>query len=282
MPWCFGTPALQYSGIRCPPVLQPPLDLRASAHSALGALVPSVPQCSRFKHPWCLLPSGLRASVHPVHAVPPVLRHPRASALQSGMPSVLVALRCFGTLGASQPQCFGAPEFRCPRCSSPLCASVPSGPRCTWCPVTTVHRCFNSKDVPQCFGTFRHLSPLCALAPSLLRCLGASAYLHSVSSVLLHPWYLSGPMSSHPLCFCALVPSLLRCLDTPVLHWLTPASAFSALWVLAPISPGHTFGPAVEEILQRSHQESEASRQIASMLPSRTLVGRELDAGVHP
>ncbi|MGH0121437.1 UNVERIFIED_CONTAM: hypothetical protein FKN15_073982 [Acipenser sinensis] len=27
----------------------------------------------------------------------------------------------------------------------------------------------------------------------------------------------------------------------------------------APISPGHTFGPAVEEILQRSHQEREAS-----------------------
>ncbi|MGH0126228.1 UNVERIFIED_CONTAM: hypothetical protein FKN15_026827 [Acipenser sinensis] len=34
-----------------------------------------------------------------------------------------------------------------------------------------------------------------------------------------------------------------------------------------PTSPGHTFGPAVEEILQRSHQESEAFRQVALLLP---------------
>ncbi|MGH0173177.1 UNVERIFIED_CONTAM: hypothetical protein FKN15_065628 [Acipenser sinensis] len=35
-----------------------------------------------------------------------------------------------------------------------------------------------------------------------------------------------------------------------------------------PISPGHTFGPAVEEILQCSHQEREVSQQMAVMLPS--------------
>ncbi|MGH0120110.1 UNVERIFIED_CONTAM: hypothetical protein FKN15_063331 [Acipenser sinensis] len=36
-----------------------------------------------------------------------------------------------------------------------------------------------------------------------------------------------------------------------------------------PISPGYTFGPAVEEILQCSHKEQEASQQVAAMLPSR-------------
>ncbi|MGH0123276.1 UNVERIFIED_CONTAM: hypothetical protein FKN15_021016 [Acipenser sinensis] len=37
----------------------------------------------------------------------------------------------------------------------------------------------------------------------------------------------------------------------------------------APISPGHTFGPVVEEILQRSHWECEASRQVAALFPPR-------------
>ncbi|MGH0138979.1 UNVERIFIED_CONTAM: hypothetical protein FKN15_025377 [Acipenser sinensis] len=37
-----------------------------------------------------------------------------------------------------------------------------------------------------------------------------------------------------------------------------------------PISPGHTFGPAVEEILQRSHWECETSWQVAALLPPRT------------
>ncbi|MGH0144490.1 UNVERIFIED_CONTAM: hypothetical protein FKN15_003408 [Acipenser sinensis] len=35
----------------------------------------------------------------------------------------------------------------------------------------------------------------------------------------------------------------------------------------APISPGHTFGPALEEILQRSHRECKVSRQVAALLP---------------
>ncbi|MGH0137577.1 UNVERIFIED_CONTAM: hypothetical protein FKN15_008110 [Acipenser sinensis] len=36
-----------------------------------------------------------------------------------------------------------------------------------------------------------------------------------------------------------------------------------------PISPGHTFGPALQEILPRSHWEREASRQVAVLLPPR-------------
>ncbi|MGH0162201.1 UNVERIFIED_CONTAM: hypothetical protein FKN15_054623 [Acipenser sinensis] len=39
-----------------------------------------------------------------------------------------------------------------------------------------------------------------------------------------------------------------------------------------PITPGHTFGSAVEEMLQRSHREHKVSQEIASMHPSRTLV----------
>ncbi|MGH0159999.1 UNVERIFIED_CONTAM: hypothetical protein FKN15_072848 [Acipenser sinensis] len=31
---------------------------------------------------------------------------------------------------------------------------------------------------------------------------------------------------------------------------------------VAPTSPGHSFGPAVEELLQRSHRERKASRQV--------------------
>ncbi|MGH0176357.1 UNVERIFIED_CONTAM: hypothetical protein FKN15_072844 [Acipenser sinensis] len=37
----------------------------------------------------------------------------------------------------------------------------------------------------------------------------------------------------------------------------------------APISPGHTFGPAVEEMLQRSVKAHEASQQLAKMWPSK-------------
>ncbi|MGH0114592.1 UNVERIFIED_CONTAM: hypothetical protein FKN15_023625 [Acipenser sinensis] len=46
--------------------------------------------------------------------------------------------------------------------------------------------------------------------------------------------------------------------------WLSQAALLDA-----PISPGHTFGPAMEEILQKSHQEREASRQVAALLPLR-------------
>ncbi|MGH0186159.1 UNVERIFIED_CONTAM: hypothetical protein FKN15_020412 [Acipenser sinensis] len=35
----------------------------------------------------------------------------------------------------------------------------------------------------------------------------------------------------------------------------------------APISPGHTFGPAVEEILQKSHRVHDSSQQMAALLP---------------
>ncbi|MGH0124792.1 UNVERIFIED_CONTAM: hypothetical protein FKN15_074493 [Acipenser sinensis] len=44
----------------------------------------------------------------------------------------------------------------------------------------------------------------------------------------------------------------------------------------ASISPGHTFGPAVEEILQHSHREREAPRQVAAMLPPRARVWEKM------
>lgn len=37
----------------------------------------------------------------------------------------------------------------------------------------------------------------------------------------------------------------------------------------APITPGHTFGPAVEEMLQRSVKVLEASLQMAKMWPNK-------------
>ncbi|MGH0146003.1 UNVERIFIED_CONTAM: hypothetical protein FKN15_019432 [Acipenser sinensis] len=48
-----------------------------------------------------------------------------------------------------------------------------------------------------------------------------------------------------------------------------------ALLLDALISHGYTFGSAVEEILQHSHREHEASQQIASMLHSRASVDSE-------
>ncbi|MGH0130069.1 UNVERIFIED_CONTAM: hypothetical protein FKN15_040806 [Acipenser sinensis] len=42
----------------------------------------------------------------------------------------------------------------------------------------------------------------------------------------------------------------------------------------APISPGHTFGPAVEEMLQRSVKAREASQQLAKMWPSKPFQSR--------
>ncbi|MGH0127081.1 UNVERIFIED_CONTAM: hypothetical protein FKN15_068727 [Acipenser sinensis] len=46
----------------------------------------------------------------------------------------------------------------------------------------------------------------------------------------------------------------------------------------APISSGHTFELAVEEILQRSHREQEMSQQVAAMLPSHTKARRQRPA----
>ncbi|MGH0174925.1 UNVERIFIED_CONTAM: hypothetical protein FKN15_073590 [Acipenser sinensis] len=54
--------------------------------------------------------------------------------------------------------------------------------------------------------------------------------------------------------------------------WLSQArvpGADKAAHLDTPISPGHTFGPAVEEILQRSHREREASQQVTVLLPHR-------------
>ncbi|MGH0142007.1 UNVERIFIED_CONTAM: hypothetical protein FKN15_074961 [Acipenser sinensis] len=42
----------------------------------------------------------------------------------------------------------------------------------------------------------------------------------------------------------------------------------------APISPGHTFGPAVEEMLQCSVKAREASQQLAKMWPSKPFQSR--------
>ncbi|MGH0122658.1 UNVERIFIED_CONTAM: hypothetical protein FKN15_045468 [Acipenser sinensis] len=50
----------------------------------------------------------------------------------------------------------------------------------------------------------------------------------------------------------------------------------------APISPGHRFGPAVEEILQCSQREREASRQVAAMLPSRAPVQERMRCWCPP
>ncbi|MGH0161616.1 UNVERIFIED_CONTAM: hypothetical protein FKN15_041433 [Acipenser sinensis] len=54
--------------------------------------------------------------------------------------------------------------------------------------------------------------------------------------------------------------------------WLSQArvpDADNAAVLDTPISQGHTFGPAVEEILQKSRREREASRQVAALLPPR-------------
>ncbi|MGH0154760.1 UNVERIFIED_CONTAM: hypothetical protein FKN15_033940 [Acipenser sinensis] len=45
---------------------------------------------------------------------------------------------------------------------------------------------------------------------------------------------------------------------------------------------GHTFGPAVEEILQRSHREPETSRQVATLLPPRAPVWGKLSRWQSP
>ncbi|MGH0132293.1 UNVERIFIED_CONTAM: hypothetical protein FKN15_059377 [Acipenser sinensis] len=56
------------------------------------------------------------------------------------------------------------------------------------------------------------------------------------------------------------------------LLWLSQArvpDTDKAALLDAPISPGHTFGPAVDEILYCSHRECEASQQVAALLPPR-------------
>ncbi|MGH0131249.1 UNVERIFIED_CONTAM: hypothetical protein FKN15_055175 [Acipenser sinensis] len=55
--------------------------------------------------------------------------------------------------------------------------------------------------------------------------------------------------------------------------WLSQArvpDADKAALLDAPISPGHTFGQAVEDILQKSLRDREASRQVAALLPPCT------------
>ncbi|MGH0152754.1 UNVERIFIED_CONTAM: hypothetical protein FKN15_064433 [Acipenser sinensis] len=55
--------------------------------------------------------------------------------------------------------------------------------------------------------------------------------------------------------------------------WLSQArvpDANKAALLDMPISPGHAYGPAVEEILQRSHWECKVYRQVAALLPPHT------------
>ncbi|MGH0116790.1 UNVERIFIED_CONTAM: hypothetical protein FKN15_051516 [Acipenser sinensis] len=66
--------------------------------------------------------------------------------------------------------------------------------------------------------------------------------------------------------------------------WLSQArvpDADKAALLDAPISPGHTFRPAVEEILQCSYREREASQQVAAMLRSHAPVWDRRSAGVR-
>ncbi|MGH0134630.1 UNVERIFIED_CONTAM: hypothetical protein FKN15_029710 [Acipenser sinensis] len=85
--------------------------------------------------------------------------------------------------------------------------------------------------------------------------------LHLVSGTLLH---LSGFQGQ------ALGRSLVGLVVARRL-WLSQVrvqDADKSTLLDAPISPGHTFRPVVEELLQRSHREQEASQQVAAMLPS--------------
>ncbi|MGH0141469.1 UNVERIFIED_CONTAM: hypothetical protein FKN15_074077 [Acipenser sinensis] len=87
--------------------------------------------------------------------------------------------------------------------------------------------------------------------------------LHLLSSTLLQISGLQGQALSRSLA--SLVVALTQL-------WLSQArvpNADKTALLDAPISPGHTFGPSVEEILQRSHQECEASLQVALLLPPR-------------
>ncbi|MGH0140778.1 UNVERIFIED_CONTAM: hypothetical protein FKN15_035280 [Acipenser sinensis] len=89
-----------------------------------------------------------------------------------------------------------------------------------------------------------------ALLPELV-----ATELHLLSSTLLQISGLQGQ-------------DLVQCLASLIVARRVPDADKAAL-LDAPISSGHTFGPAVEEILQRSHQEREASRQEATLLPLR-------------
>ncbi|MGH0141468.1 UNVERIFIED_CONTAM: hypothetical protein FKN15_074076 [Acipenser sinensis] len=84
--------------------------------------------------------------------------------------------------------------------------------------------------------------------------------LHLLSSTLLQISGLQGQALSRSLA--SLVVALTQL-------WLSQARVRKTALLDAPISPGHTFGTSVEEILQRSHQECEASLQVALLLPPR-------------
>ncbi|MGH0128806.1 UNVERIFIED_CONTAM: hypothetical protein FKN15_052137 [Acipenser sinensis] len=87
------------------------------------------------------------------------------------------------------------------------------------------------------------------------------AELHLLSGMLLQISGLQGQ---------ALGQSLASLVVARKQLWLSQVrapDAYKMALLDAPISPGHTFGPAVEEILQRFHREREASWQVAALLP---------------
>ncbi|MGH0159869.1 UNVERIFIED_CONTAM: hypothetical protein FKN15_038438 [Acipenser sinensis] len=134
---------------------------------------------------------------------------------------------------------------------------------------------------PQCKVTETHLKRVYAAEAQVTR-------LSNTASVLMA--YMDGVLREAPLP--EPVATELRLLSSTLLQisglqgqalgrrlaslivacrqlWLSQATVpdtDKATQLDAPISPVHTFGPVIEEILQRSHREREASRQVAALL----------------
>ncbi|MGH0184326.1 UNVERIFIED_CONTAM: hypothetical protein FKN15_014467 [Acipenser sinensis] len=130
VPLCFGAQAhsIQAFGApNCAPlVLWHSGSQRLSAHGALGALTPLVPQCSKVKRPWCLTPSGPQ-SFQSTQC--PQCGASRSDTLGASIPSGPQSLGARSALGASASLVPRCPRVKRPQCSSPLGAPSPSGPR---------------------------------------------------------------------------------------------------------------------------------------------------------
>ncbi|MGH0145905.1 UNVERIFIED_CONTAM: hypothetical protein FKN15_045953 [Acipenser sinensis] len=115
VPWCFGAPALQYSGIRCLMVLRCLWDL--------GPSMPSNPSVLRCR--WC---PGAQCSRHPRCSLPlgaSVPLGPQSCGAQCPL--------CFCAIGASEPRCTQFPWCFCALCASALLSQKPlvlAAPRC--------------------------------------------------------------------------------------------------------------------------------------------------------
>ncbi|MBN3286558.1 CREM protein, partial [Polyodon spathula] len=65
--------------------------------------------------------------------------------------------------------------------------------------------------------------------------------------------------------------------------WLSPAriaDGDKAPLLDAPITPGHTFGPAVDDMLQRSHRARESMKELVCLLPKKQLPAAILSDGI--